>query len=140
MLPVPNMDSYNQQLSAIRAQLANYQQPQPIPLQTPNTVQNPVQMPSQIKYVDGIPGAKEYQSKMLPNSSEVIMDKNDDVFYVVSKDANGVSPKKIPFSRFSLEFEETDEPAYVTKKDFDAFESRILEILGAKNAQEVEHE
>lgn len=90
------------------------------------------QIPSQIKYVDGINGAKELQSKMLPNSSEIVMDKNEDLFYVLSKDANGDVPKLMQMGRFTLESEESNEPVYVTKKDFDAFEQKIISLLEDK--------
>jgi len=136
MLPVPNLDSYNQQVGAIQAQLAKLQQPQPLQIPTPVSAQ----IPQQIKYVDGIAGAKEYQSKMPPNSSEVIMDKNDDIFYVVSKDANGVSPKRMPYSRFSIEYEDSEEPEYVTKRDLSELETRILNALNRSKAQEAQHE
>ena len=136
MLPVPNLESYNQQVGSIQAQLAKLQQPQLMQMPSPPAQQ----IQRQIQYVDGINGAKEYQSRMPPNSSDVIMDKNDDIFYVVSKDANGVSPKRMPFSRFNIEFEDDGEPEYVTKKDFETFESKILEILSANKKQEAQHE
>ena len=123
MLPVPNID-YNQQLSAIQTQLAQMKSP---------TFQTTIpQIPSQIKYVDGINGAKELQSKMLPNSSEIVMDKNEDLFYVLSKDANGDVPRLMQMGRFTLEAEESNEPVYVTKKDFDAFEQKIISLLEDK--------
>ena len=122
MLPVPNID-YNQQLAQLQSQIANMKAP---------AYQAPAipQIPTQIKYVDGINGAKELQSKMLPNSSEIVMDKNEDLFYVLSKDANGDIPKVMQMGRFTLEQEESNEPAYVTKKDFEAFEQKIIELLG----------
>lgn len=141
-LPVPNLESYNQQVGAIRAQLASLQQPsltQPVQ-QMQFQAPAPLQVPSQIKYVDGIGGAKEYQSKMLPNSSEILMDKNEDSFYVASKDANGVSPKSMPIGHFTLEQEAIDEPTYMTKKDFENFEAKIISILKANNTQEADHE
>ena len=123
MLPVPNID-YNQQLAQIQSQLSQMKQPTYQPALP--------QIPSQIKYVDGINGAKELQSKMLPNSSEIVMDKNEDLFYVLSKDANGDVPKVMQMGRFTLEQEESNEPVYVTKKDFDAFEQKIIALLEDK--------
>ena len=122
-LPVPNLESYNQQIGAIQSQLAQLRQPQTIQPMAP------LQIPSQIKYVDGLSGAKEYQSRMLANSSEIIMDKNTDIFYVVSKDANGASPKSMSIGHFTIEQEASDEPMYVTRKDLDAFEERIVSLL-----------
>ena len=127
-LPVPNLENYNQQVGAIQAQIASLRSPQAYsPM--PTAVRAFPVYSSQVKYVDGIAGAKEYQSKMPNNSSEIIMDKNEDLFYVVSKDANGACPKSMPIGRFTIEQEQTDEPQYVTRKDFDAFEARITKLL-----------
>lgn len=135
MLPAPNMQTYNDQMGAIQAQIARLQQQQvqPMPAAVPQVM--PMQSIVQIKYVDGIGGAKEYQAGMPNNSSEILMDKNDDIFYVVSKDANGVSPKSMPIGRFVLEQEQDDTPQYVTKRDFDDFEKRIIGILSSVNTQ-----
>ena len=120
MFPV---NDYSKQLADLQARLAN----PPI-----STV--PTFLPSsQIKYVDGLDGAKEFQSKLPPNSSEIIMDKNDDVFYVISKDANGETPKRMQIGRFTLETEEATEPQYITKNDLDAFEQRIINLLKEKS-------
>lgn len=149
-LPVPNLDSYNQQIAAIQKQLESLnrpvQQPQPAmsygiapqinqiqPAVQPIT---PVQIPVQIKYVDGISGAKEYQSKMLDNSSEIVMDRNEDIFYVVSKDANGVSPKFMTIGRFTIEQETADEPMFMTKKDFESFKDEIRALLMENKTQQ----
>lgn len=113
MFPVQN--DYMKQLAALQAQMPTF---------TPSY---------QIKYVDGIDGAKELQNKLPPNSSEIIMDKNDDVFYVISKDANGEVPKRMQIGRFTLEAEESTEPQYITKTDLDAFEQRIITLLKEKN-------
>ena len=74
--------------------IRQYQQLQNIQPQQ-NTPQNfvlpqtvPIPVPShQVQYVEGIEGARKYQLERLqPNSSEVIMDKDDNIFYMVSKD------------------------------------------------------
>ena len=122
-LPVPNLENYNQQMGVIQAQLAQlkgapyYSQPAVL------------QIPTQVKYVDGLAGAKEYQERMPNNSSEIVMDKNEDIFYVPSKDANGVCPKLMPIGRFTIEQEQADEPQFVTRKDLEAFEARITKLL-----------
>ena len=122
MLPVPNID-YNQQMAAIQAQIAQMKQPVPVTTYQPSY---------QIKYVDGISGAKELQAKMPSNSSEIVMDKNEDIFYVLSKDANGACPKLMQIGRFQLESEASTEPQYITKTDLDAFEQRIIGLLKEK--------
>lgn len=114
MFPV---NDYSKQLAELQAQI------QPAVLH----------LSYQIKYVDGIDGAKELQSKLPPNSSEIIMDKNDDEFYVISKDANGEVPKRMQIGRFTLETEEATEPQYITKNDLDAFEQRIINLLKEKS-------
>lgn len=119
-LPYPNIDSYQKQLNEIQRSFSNLQGQQFAPALMP---------PVQIKYVDGLAGAKEYQSNLPFNSSEIIMDKNEDIFYVVSKDANGSSPAHITFGRFQLEQEQPPEAKYLTKDDFENFKAEIKALL-----------
>lgn len=86
--------------------------------------------PHQIQYVEGLNGAKLYQDNMQYNSSEIIMDKDEDIFYKVSKDANGIPSKHIIRCRFSVEEIDTEEPAFLTKKDLDDFKEEIRQMLG----------
>ena len=123
MLPVPNYDGFQKQLDDLRKSYAQIQ-PQSIPA------------PRQIKYVDGMNGAKEYQSSMLPGESDIVMDKNEDIFYVVSKDSKNESPKLMTFGRFVLETEEAPESKYMTKDDFREFEQRVMAMLQNKEAKE----
>ena len=105
------------------------QQPQPtIPTMT---VQPPT--PSrQVQYVEGIGGARLYQQNLPSNSSEIIMDKDENLFYFVSKDANGTPAKKIPIGRFTIE-ESVEEPVFLTRKDFDDFKEEIREMFASQN-------
>lgn len=124
-----------QQLSDL---IRQYQQLQNIQPQQ-NTPQNfvipqtvPIPVPShQVQYVEGIEGARKYQLERLqPNSSEVIMDKDDNIFYMVSKDANGTPSKKIPIARFQLEEPpEEESPTFLTRKDLDEFKEEIKQLL-----------
>lgn len=124
-----------QQLSDL---IRQYQQLQNIQPQQ-NTPQNfvlpqtvPIPVPShQVQYVEGIEGARKYQLERLqPNSSEVIMDKDDNIFYMVSKDANGTPSKKIPVARFQLEeTPEEESPTFLTRKDLDEFKEEIKQLL-----------
>lgn len=124
-----------QQLSDL---IRQYQQLQNIQPQQ-NTPQNfvlpqtvPIPVPShQVQYVEGIEGARKYQLERLqPNSSEVIMDKDDNIFYMVSKDANGTPSKKIPVARFQLEEPpEEESPTFLTRKDLDEFKEEIKQLL-----------
>lgn len=90
----------------------------------------PVQ-PRQIQYVEGLSGAKLYQDNMPFNSSEIIMDKDEDVFYKVSKDANGIPAKHIIRCHFTIEEIQSEEPAVLTRKDLDDFKEEIRQMLGA---------
>ena len=99
-----------------------------MPMQYP---QAPV-ISHQVQYVEGMTGAIKYQLEKLPsNSSEVIMDKDDNIFYLVSKDANGTPAKKIPVGRFSIE-EVQEEPPNLTRKDFEDFKEEIRQLLATK--------
>lgn len=97
------------------------------PLQPPA----PVVIPHQIQYVEGIAGARLYQDGMAANSSEIIMDKDEDVFYRVSKDANGIPSKKIAMARFTVEEpQEPEDQMYLTKKDLNDFKAEIAALIG----------
>lgn len=124
MLPVPNLDNYQKQFSDLQRSIANMNGQQ---------YTSPIMTQPQIKYVDGIAGAKEYQNSLPFNSSEIIMDKNEDVFYVVSKDANGISPQYLTTGYFYTETEQPPEANYLTKSDFEAFKAEIFELLKGDN-------
>ena len=123
------LQSQLQDLSRQYQQLANNQ---PVSSYAPQAqpVQIPVPVPArQVQYVDGLQGARLYQEKNLqPNSSEIIMDKNENFFYHVSKDANGTPARIIPVGRFELQ-EQVDEPTYLTRKDFEDFKEEIRQLL-----------
>lgn len=71
-----------------------------------------------------------YQDNLVPNSSEIIMDKDDDIFYRVSKDANGIPAKKIPMARFTIEEpQEEEDQMYLTKKDLNDFKEEIAALI-----------
>ncbi len=122
--------SLQRQIEDMQKQYRQFTQVQPQqafpPLQTPA----PVVVPHQIQYVEGIAGARLYQEGMAANSSEIIMDKDDDIFYRVSKDANGIASRKIPMARFTIEepVEQTDD-MYLTKKDLNDFKEEIIALF-----------
>lgn len=126
-----NSDVISQQLQDLSRQIQqnyNFQyQPQTT---MPQVSQVPVPIPSrQVQYVEGLGGAKLYQQNLPSNSSEIIMDKNENIFYMVSKDANGTPSKKIPIGRFSIEETSEEEPAFLTRKDFDEFKDEIRSLF-----------
>lgn len=127
-----NPDIFQQQLQDLSRQYSNLQnasQAITAPMAYP---QMPVYS-HQVQYVEGLAGAIKYQLEKLPNnSSEVIMDKNDNIFYMVSKDANGTPAKVIPAGRFSIE-ETYEEPTFLTRKDLEDFKEEIRNLLTEKN-------
>lgn len=133
-----NLNSLQQSVQNLiqqtQAQNQQYGQPQ---FQQPMMQVNPIPAAQivppvqsrQVQYVDGLQGAKVYQEGMLSNSSEVIMDKNENIFYYVSKDANGFPSRSIPIGRFTIEEAPSDEPTFLTRKDLDDFKEEMKQLL-----------
>lgn len=129
MLPQPTPANY-QQLQNIQ-QMLNQLQGQNGAWGGNTMLQPPAPpaVPQQMHYVDGVAGAKEYLEKMPPNSSEAVMDKNENIFYPLSKDANGQSAKKLTICRFTIEEEQEQQPDNITRKDFEDFKAEIVNLL-----------
>lgn len=126
-----NLNSLQQQLQDLSRQYQQLagQQPQPIFQQPMAQPQIPIPIPPrQVQYVEGLKGAQLYQESMQPNSSEIIMDKDENIFYHVSKDANGTPARRIPVCRFTIE-EQTEEPVFLTRKDLDDFKEEIRQMF-----------
>ena len=110
-------------------------QPSVYPIPAPAHIQLPTP-PRQVQYVEGIAGARLYQQNELPpNSSEIIMDKDDNILYMVSKDANGTPSKKIKAARFTIEELEEEEPAFLTRKDLDDFKEEIRQLFAQSQSK-----
>ena len=77
-----------------------------------------------IQSVDGLNGAKEFLERMPATSSAAPFDKNEDIFYFLSKDANGI-PAKIKIGRFVVEDAPEPESEYVSRKDFESLRNDI---------------
>lgn len=122
--------SLQRQIEDMQKQYRQFTQTQPQQVFPPLQAPAPVVVPHQIQYVEGIAGARLYQEGMAANSSEIIMDKDDDIFYRVSKDANGIASRKIPMARFTIEepVEQTDD-MYLTKKDLNDFKEEIIALF-----------
>ena len=134
-------------LSSIQRQLSQLR---------PNTYYTPPQMPAyipqapitqqpqpqqellyrQVSKVHGIAGAQEYQNKLAAGSSEIIVDDENNIFYLVMKDANGNAPEQITVGDFKLRKQKVEETAYVTRQDFDAFTAEIRQLLTKENKDE----
>ena len=128
----PSNNDFQQKLQDLSRQYQQFstqaQSFQPAAIPQPQQIPMP-QPPRQVQYVDGISGARLYQDNMQPNSSEIIMDKNENLFYHVSKDANGTPARYIPTGRFTIEETKEEEPLFLTRKDFDEFKEEIRQML-----------
>ena len=129
----PSFGAFNQQLQQVQNQLASMQNPpyqqNQMQVPYPNYLQQPVAEPEQIKTVTGLDGAKAYLQKMPANSSAILMDNNENIFYSVKKDTNGMA-FPIAIGKFTLETEQEQTASYVTKKDFEDFKAELKSLLG----------
>ena len=134
-----NLNSLQQQIQNLQQQYQNMTSPNmQVPLQVPQPIQVPIPIPSrQVQYVEGIAGAKLYQDNLPSNSSEIIMDKDDNIFYMVSKDANGTPSRHITRCRFEVENIQEEEPAFLTRKDFDDFKEEIRKMFASSQPAQV---
>ena len=108
----------------------------PQQIQMPQPIQVPIPIPSrQVQYVEGIAGAKLYQDNLPSNSSEIIMDKDENIFYMVSKDANGTPSRHIVRCRFEVENVQEEEPVFLTRKDLDDFKEEIRKMFTSSQPQ-----
>ena len=137
------MASYNSNILAQQIQDLSRQYQQLLgntssPPMQQNFIPQAIQTPTythQIQYVDGFDGALIYQNNMHSNCSEVIMDKNEDRFFVVSKDANGTPSKNVISAHFTIDESQSEESIYLTKKDFDTFKEEIKQLLSEQKNQ-----
>ena len=124
------LDNYTQTLQDQIGQLSKL-----LGVQAGNVTQDPL-APSQnvnrFDCVDGLDGAKAFLQKMLASTKHIVWDNQQDVFYVLQKDANG-NPARIQICPFTIELEPTMEERYVTKDDFNALVSRLDQFLNTKN-------
>ena len=134
-----NLNSLQRQIQDLQQQYQPGLSPNipPIP-QVQMPVQVPIPVPSrQVQYVEGIAGAKLYQDNLPANSSEIIMDRDDNIFYQVSKDANGTPSRHIIRCRFEVEDIREEEPMVLTRKEFDDFKAEIRQLFASQNQKQV---
>lgn len=130
-----DLSTFQSQLQDLSRQYQQLASNQPVSNYAPQPPQAIPQIPipvssRQVQYVSGMMGAKKYQQERLtPNSSEIIMDKDENIFYLVSKDANGIPSSKISAARFEIIQEEEEEPLVLTRKEFDNFKQELKELL-----------
>ena len=106
------------------------QESAPVLPQQPNTTQKELRT---IQYAHGIEDAKKKQSELSNGESAIVMDDSEAVFYAISKDKDGKSPRKLPIGRFTME-EEPEPPKYVTQNDLADFKRDILEAIKGGNS------
>ena len=142
-MPAVGVADLQQQIAALQSQIQNvgvgtYHIPNTIQQYPINSgvLQPPpasIKRYRQIDSVDGIKGAKEYQDSLAPGSSAIIADRNDNVLYMVSVDANGNSPDEIVVVDYQIRkqnaSETKSEEVYVLKKDFEAFADEVKKAL-----------
>lgn len=107
------MQSYANQMNGIASQLQALQQPF-------QQVSQPISQP---QYVNGRQSADAFQ--MQPNTTVILWDSNEPIFYVKQADASGFCSIK------SFRFTEVEDAApvdvkeFVTKKEFDDFKNSL---------------
>lgn len=102
-------------------------------MQQLQTMQNMLQQPQQaiapqqtIQYTNGKKGAEAYQ--MAPNSSAILMDSNNPIFYLKMSDANGLCT--IRTFEFKEKIEQKQEDVFASKEDVAKLENRLNELKG----------
>lgn len=82
-----------------------------------------------IQYVNGIDSARAYQTQ--PNQSVILMDSNEDKFYLVRADAsNFKTVDEYAFTKI-----EPKVTTYVTHEEFDELKKTIESLKGAYHEQ-----
>lgn len=113
-------------------------QAQPAPQNVPQSqMPQPQSGSNGLTWVQGETGAKSYL--VAPNTTVMLMDSENDVFYLKSTDASGMpmplrtfeyKERKSPESEPKLSRRENS-PEYVTKSEFEAFRGQIEAFMNA---------
>ena len=126
---IPQYSNLADQVAQLQNQLTQFGQIQPQQFVSQAPVAPVLPMREEIKKVNGIEGAKEYQKNLAPNSNAVVFDNEKDVCYLVMKDANGISPELMNYGEFVMHQEETPESIYATKEDLNKLMSEIKKLV-----------
>ena len=94
----------------------------------PAVKDTPTQAANPYDCVDGIEGARAFQSKMLASTRHIVWDSQKPVFYVLQKDANG-NPARIQICEFTVVYEPTMEEKYVTREDFNNLVKKLDQLI-----------
>ena len=114
--------------------------PQAVPQAVPQTVQ-PQSNGGGLTWVQGEAGAKSYL--VAPNTTVLLMDSENDVFYLKSTDASGMP---MPLRVFAYKEQKSADsepklmqrdnyPAYVTKDEFEAFKGQIEAFMNSPSGR-----
>ncbi len=123
MYPNQTYDSFQQQLNDLQKSYSS------LGKQT-----LPFQQKHEILRVSGIDAAKTWAKENLaPGESKDLFDENEDVFYVVSKNPDGIVQPLI-LGRFTLEAE-PPKPEYATKQDFAKLEAMLQKLLDKEKTE-----
>lgn len=88
----------------------------------------------EILRVSGIDAAKAWaKDNLAPGESKDLFDENEDLFYVVSKNPEGIVQPLI-LGRFTLEVE-PPKPEYATKQDFAKLEAMLQKLLDKEKSE-----
>ena len=96
----------------------------------------PAEPPRQVRSVSGLTAAIKEQDALQPGSSEILMDDGENTFYLIAKDKDGKSSKQMAVGHFTLEMVDTESQGFVTRRDFEAFEQRMIELLSKHEDKE----
>jgi hypothetical protein len=135
----PAFNAQLNNLNSLAAQLSQLQQQFPQAAATmPNLPQlaPTTEQPRQVRSVSGLTAAIKEQEALPNGSSEILMDDNEPTFYMIVKDENGKTPKQMTVGHFTVEMVDTDSQGFVTRRDFEAFEQRVIELLSKHEDKE----
>lgn len=131
------MDTYNQQVAAIQAQLSQLQQRT---YQLPQPAQPLFQLPvHNVQSVDSLAGAEAILKEMPAGSSDIVAHSTEDIIYILARDKNNTP---LPIKTARIEFIEAaqDPTGNVTRADLDAFKNQIMGEIRALVGQRGETE
>jgi hypothetical protein len=76
-----------------------------------------------LKHVKGMQSAQNF--RMNPNSRDVLFDEDEDILYIVTSDASGMT-SVVPYAFSPYKPAVEEEPQYVTMEEFSKFKEEVL--------------
>lgn len=121
-MQMQQIQSMMSQLTSLMSQVNNMPAQEAQPSAVPAALPAPSAALKTIRTCHGIEEAKEAQRKLNPGESEIVMDDSESIFYAITKDKEGKSPRKMMVGHFTME-EEPEPPKYITQTDLEAFKT-----------------